>query len=205
MSEKQLTVDTLPGIWYFGTISLSTDFTCSDTLRNFLVKKFTNFLYAVHEHGESGKKHFHFLGHSQVRTDNLKSSIKKQVEKETDDLTQYGFDFRPEPNFLWRLGYLMKEGLENVVVNLGFTDYHFRAATEAYAKKPKKNVKPLGSEKSYSKEQIYRYMVDNNITTRDGVIESIVCLKREGHINFSTFEKLNIKKLILFITERIDD
>lgn len=191
------------GIYYFGTISAETDYRPSDKMLNAMKKKFKDFLHIVIEHGESGKEHCHWVGISEVRTDNLKNSLRKILEADGVDLSNYTLDLRPEPNINWRVGYLCKEA-DHIVVYTTLGEATLEQCKLDYDAKPKRD-RGLKQEKCMSYNQLADYLEDAGIYTREGVLEALKVLKREKKINFAFFQKLNVKKLILYMTERFDD
>lgn len=188
------------GIYYFGTISLDQDYTPSEKMVNHLKNKFKDYLYAVIEHGEQGgKQHLHWIGLSTVRGDNLKQSIKKVLEKDGYSLSQYSVDLSPEPNPVWRLGYLLKEETRVKVAELNVPTHFFEEAKKQYEAKPKRS-RPQKDAKSISQKAIAEYMMENNCQTKDDISRCLDILIDEGRLDFPTYSKLNRKNLLDFIT-----
>lgn len=190
------------GISYFGTISAETDYRPSEKMLNALKKKFKDFLHIVIEHGNSGKEHCHWVGYSTIRTDNLKNALRKILVDDGVDVSNYTLDLRPEPNTSWRLGYLQKELNHEVLYSNVGCD--MEQCLKDYMAKPKRD-RGLIQEKCMSFNQLADYMEDGGIYTREGVLEALKILKRDKKINFAFFQKLNVKKLINYMTERFDD
>lgn len=123
-------------VWWFITISLDQDFEASKSILGFVKRGFTEY-YAVTEHGENGKAHFHMVGLTQKRQDNIRSGFKRLLEKEDWIVGQYGLDIRLEPRPLWRVGYFCKE--EDVTVLLNNLDQRaIDVGVKAYASAPKR-------------------------------------------------------------------
>lgn len=191
------------GVYYFGTISAAHDYQPSPIMMDSLKKKFKDFLIIVIENGESGKEHCHFVGISTVRIDNLKNSLRKILEADGVDVSNYTLDLRPEPNVKWRVGYLQKELTHKILfTNIGETT--LAECLKDYALKPKRD-RGLKQEKCMSKSELVEYIIDSGVKDRQGIIACLNVLKEEGRISFQFFEKLNTKKLILWITGMMDD
>lgn len=191
------------GCYYFGTISAESDYEPSGKMMDSLKKKFKDFLHIVLEYGESGKQHCHFVGISTVRPDNLKNSLKKILVDDGVDVSNYTLDLRPEPNVNWRIGYLEKEANRKLLfTTLG--DATLEQCKKDYEAKPKRD-RGMKNEKCMTFNQLADYLEDAGVYTREGVVEALKILKREKKINFSFFQKLNVKKLILYVSERFDE
>lgn len=191
------------GVYYFGTVSAESDYRPSDKMLNALKKKFKDFLHIVIEHGESGKEHMHWVGISTIRGDNLKNSLRKILVDDGVDVSNYTLDLRPEPNVNWRIGYLEKE-VDRIVLYTTLGDVTLEQCKKDYEAKPKRD-RGLKQDKCMSFNQLADYMEDAGIYDREGVLEALKILKREKKINFAFFQKLNVKKLINYITERFDE
>lgn len=191
------------GVYYFGTVSAESDYRPSDKMLNALKKKFKDFLHIVIEHGESGKEHMHWVGISTIRGDNLKNSLRKILVDDGVDVSNYTLDLRPEPNVNWRIGYLEKE-VDRIVLYTTLGDCTLEQCKKDYEAKPKRD-RGLKQDKCMSFNQLADYMEDAGIYDREGVLEALKILKREKKINFAFFQKLNVKKLINYITERFDE
>lgn len=191
------------GCYYFGTVSTDCDYNPSDKMMTALKKKFKDLLHVVLEYGDSGKQHMHWVGISSIRLDNLKNSLRKILIDDQIDVSNYTLDLRPEPNVNWRIGYLEKEAKRKVLyTTLG--DVTLEQCKADYDAKPKRD-RGLKQEKCMSYNQLAEYMEDAGIYTREGVLEALKILKREKRINFAFFQKLNVKKLINYMTERFDE
>lgn len=191
------------GIFYFGTISADSDYRPSDKMLNALKKKFKDYLHIVIEHGESGKEHCHWVGISTIRTDNLKNSLRKILVDDGVDVSNYTLDLRPEPNVNWRVGYLCKEA-DHIVVYTTLGEATLAQCKLDYDAKPKRD-RGLKQEKCMSVNQIAEYLLDAGIYTKEGVIEGLKVLKREGRFSAMAHQKLNIKKLIAYMSEKMID
>lgn len=190
------------GVSYFGTISADVDYEPSEKMLDALKKKFKGFLHIVIEYGENRKQHCHFVGTSTVRHDNLKNSLRKILVDDGIDVSNYTLDLRTEPNMTWRIGYLEKEPDRKIVYSTLSDD--LSEYKKVYDAKPKRD-RGLKQDKCMSRNQLVEYMDEAGIHDREGVIECLKILKREGKINFAFYEKLNIKKLILWMNERFDE
>lgn len=190
------------GIWYFGTVSLDQDYTPSEKMISYL-KKVNQELHIVLETGNSGKLHMHWIGVNTLRQDNYKSRVRKILEQDGYDVTNFSIDLSAEPNPMWRLGYLLKEEKRVTLCNT-FRDASLEEANSIYQAKPKKE-RAEKQEKTMSKDKVAQYCADHGCVTRGEVLFCLKTLKTEGRITFSFYEKLNVKKLIMWCTEQFDD
>lgn len=191
------------GIYYFGTISAVDHYSPSVKMWNHLLKTFKEVHHIVIEYGENGKSHMHFIGLSTSRTDNLKNAIRKILVFDNIDVSNYTLDLRPEPNISWRLGYLQKEEHARVL-STTFSEITLEQGRKDYSAKPKRD-RGLKQDACMTFNQLAEYMEEGMIRDRFGVLEALRVLKYEGRINFAFFQKLNVKKLILYVTEQFDD
>ena len=53
--------------------------------------------------------------------------------------------------------------------------------------------------KQFTVSEIAQFCIEQDCSTKQKVLNSILILKRSGNINFNTFNKLNIKKLCEYV------
>lgn len=191
------------GVYYFGTISADRDYRPSEKMLTKLIKSFKDLLHIVIENGDSGKEHLHWVGVSTVRLDNLKNSLSKILVDDGVDVSNYTLDLRPEPNVNWRIGYLEKE-LNREILFSTVAEATLQQCKKDYDAKPKRD-RGLKQGKSMSKLQYIEYLEDNGATDRESIIRMTDALRNEGKLDFLFFDKINMKKVILYITRRYDD
>lgn len=193
------------GCAYFTTISLCDNFDPPRGFFDFYSKKFPDFCLGVVEKGESGKLHFHAVGITTVRQDNLKRQLKVWLGKngyEVDD--NFSIDVIPEPNMKWRIGYLQKESDCKIVINNGYSNVVLADCKRIYDDKPKR-VRPENRGNRLSLDKLADQCIDAGCVEEDSIREFLKLCKNDGRMPYSLYAKLNLKKFISYISERFDD
>lgn len=187
MSEEK-TIE--PGCWWFLTVSLDIDFVPSEKILQYCRKVFSEH-YGVIEHGDSGKAHFHLVGYSIRRQDNMKSGMTKLLEKEDYTTGQWSVDLRAEPRAEWRMGYLMKE-LDSKVVLSNIEERVLEKGKLCYETSPKRERKELKA----GKFNVNKLMdlCRQSCHSHDDVINFINDCAEPGVVDFSQWQKINWKR-----------
>lgn len=192
------------GICYFVTLSLSVDYEPSESMIRLVRGIFTHNCFAVVELGtEGGKKHFHVIGRTNRRQDNIRRSIINLLKKEDYEVDdKYSVDVLPEPNMFWRLGYLLKDKDRKILVN-DYTDGQLADSAEHYKTKPKRERSEKKG-KTLTIRQLAQECVEQNCVTQSEIMEFLRQAKRDGRMPYDVYKKLGVKSFVAYITETFD-
>lgn len=196
------------GSWYFITISLDTHYVPSDAMIKRLDRVFPDTCYGAveQESAENKKQHFHIFGVTQVRSDNMRTRIEKQLRDENYNvIPKKSVDIRIEGDPIYRLGYLIKDASRIVIFNRGFVESDFISGTEEYIKKSKHKKKTEMMDSKYmSILQIVRYLEDENVREPYELKNHLTKLRNDGKINYLIYQKLRPQQLIRYLREEYE-
>lgn len=193
------------GTYYFVTIATAESLTCPPKLNTFFQKAFPDQCFAVHEFGESGKKHIHLVGLSERRQDKIRSSILsllKQLDISMDP--SIAVKVLPCPNPRYQIGYLQKEEKREVFISNGFAVESLAAMASEYLQNPKrtKEVKQTGK---LSVDKLAQLCIEAHCTELQDIKAFFKEKQASGEISFSTYQKINCKKFFAYVTSTFND
>jgi len=181
-------------IWYFLTLSLDVDYTPSKEMNVLLKKIFLN-SFAILEHGENGKTHFHLLGQALRRSDNIKNAIKEKLKKEEYEVTPYSVHMEPEVKVMYRLGYLHKEGSDSLW-NTVFPEEAIKRAIKVYQESPNKKRTEIKDGK-FNVNKLVEMARQECRTASE--VEQFINDITKGMVPFSQWQKINWKRFRQYV------
>lgn len=191
------------GVYYFGTISDSKDYTPSEKMIALLQSKFIT-LHMVEEKGsQNGKIHLHFVGNSVSRLDNLKRSITTLLDREGYEITPYTLDLRTEVKPKWRIGYLEKDFWSKIIYST-WPKHFLVECSQEYEARPKKERNHV-EDSVFTMKKFEEYINENEIRTVTDLRNAIDALREDGRMSMSFYCKLNMKRLIAWVERNYCD
>lgn len=186
------------GMWCFGTISTETDYIMGEKTKNTLAKACDQ-LMIVQEEGTSGKKHVHFLGFTERRLNNFKNTITKLVKNEGHEISEYTIDLQATPYPFEKLAYILKEQNKVIILNNDISEDMIKKAIEKFPPEKFLKSKNQKQDKFWSEQKIVMYLTEHKCTDRYEIKEALTLLKNEGKFSYSTYKKMNMKKLVEYL------
>lgn len=197
--------------YLFLTISLDTPLTINEAVDKKLRQVFPTFRLSVMEYGDNGKAHMHAIGIPKpgTRPTNLVRDLGNILDKAGYNVGPKSILCSKETRSLWRIGYLQKELTTRggdlmtygyVIDKHACDDTLLQSGWDKYQLAPKA-VSDSTKIKKLSMNALAQHMIEQECGDAYSIFLELTTLREEGSLDFNTYQKLNVKKLVQYVSK----